>query len=75
MAEQRNRIVHDLWDVSDIAEPKRFEASARKKLRLEKIHVPTREVLLLAEKIDAHRDRFRSLASRVLTEREPLRKK
>jgi hypothetical protein len=63
LAEQRNRIVHDHWDTSDILSPKRLEATARRKLKLEKINVPTSDILDLAIKISDLTHRFESLAS------------
>jgi hypothetical protein len=68
LAEQRNRVVHDFWDVSDILDPRRVEATARKKLRLESIPVSTAEVLNLAIQIEEMAENFDNLASRVLTE-------
>jgi hypothetical protein len=58
LAEQRNRAVHDVWQMDDPAQPQRLEATARRKVRLEKIHVPTEELIALADSIDNLITRF-----------------
>ncbi|MDX2143413.1 MAG: hypothetical protein SFV19_08665 [Rhodospirillaceae bacterium] len=67
LAERRNRVVHDPWDTTDILEPSRIEATARKKLRLGRVRVPTKVVLDLAIEVDEHRESFEALASEVFS--------
>jgi hypothetical protein len=75
LAEQRNRTIHDHWDTDDILNPRRIEATARKKLRLKHVDVPTEELLKLALNIDALRDRFDDLASRIISAPRPSHEK
>jgi hypothetical protein len=56
LAEQRNRVVHDPWQGSQ--NPHRLEATARGKLKLEFVHVPTAAVLELSQKISVLAERF-----------------
>jgi hypothetical protein len=51
LAEQRNRVVHDLWNLSDPKLPKRQTAMARKKLILEMVPIPTEQLGELAGNI------------------------
>lgn len=67
LAEQRNRVVHDYWDTTDILRPRRVEATARRKLRLEEIEVPTDDILNLALNIDALITRFDDMASEIIS--------
>ena len=68
LGEQRNRAVHDVWDMSESSSPRRLEATARRLVRVLKVHVPTNELLRLAENIEALRKRFDDLASAIFTE-------
>jgi hypothetical protein len=58
LAEQRNRAIHDVWQMDDPTCPQRLEATAKRAARLLKVHVPTKELIALADKIDALRARF-----------------
>jgi hypothetical protein len=58
LAEQRNRAIHDVWQMDDPTYPQRLEATAKRAARLLKVHVPTKELIALADKIDALRARF-----------------
>jgi hypothetical protein len=73
LAEQRNRIVHDPW--VGTTRPHRLEATARKKLRLEFIEMPTAEVSAFASKITEHINRLDDLADEILAEIKTLREK
>jgi hypothetical protein len=68
LSEQRNRAVHDVWDLSESSMPHRFEASAKRRLRIAKIHVPTESLLRLARHIEALRERLDDLGSEIFTE-------
>jgi hypothetical protein len=61
LSEQRNRAVHDIWDMREPTQPIRREASARRTVRLINIHVPTDELLALGENIKALAVRFDNL--------------
>lgn len=65
LAERRNRVVHDPWFFDYPNPPKRFEATARKRVRLEHIPATTAELLELAQAIKDHSDAIASLADRV----------
>ena len=64
MAERRNRVAHDWWDMSDPKDPKRIEASARRKLRWEAVPVSTEELNRLAGDIATLQNEFADIASR-----------
>lgn len=63
LGERRNRVVHDTWLLDDPENPQRFEATARKKLRLLPVNVTTEAVLKLADEINQAIDRFDELAA------------
>ncbi|MGC9953208.1 MAG: hypothetical protein ABSD21_02890 [Rhizomicrobium sp.] len=67
VAERRNRVVHDPWFLIDPENPIRLEATARKKLRLEMILVPTTEVNKLAKDIEKLRAKFEDMARFAIT--------
>jgi hypothetical protein len=69
LAEQRNRAVHDVWELTDPQQPQRYEATAKKTVRVLKIHVPTSKLLRLVENIKNKRDEFNKLAHLVWYER------
>jgi hypothetical protein len=48
LAEQRNRVAHDLWNLSDPKLPTRLTATARKKLILQREPVATEQLYKLA---------------------------
>jgi hypothetical protein len=73
LAEQRNRIVHDPW--VGFKQPHRLEATARKKLRFEFIHMPTDDVLKVSRLITEHVIRFDRLADEVEAELNALNDK
>jgi hypothetical protein len=66
LAEQRNRAIHDPWDLSNPDDPKRIEATARKKLRLKKVHISTDNLAKLAGDIATLKNEFEQLAEQVL---------
>jgi hypothetical protein len=51
LAEQRNRVAHDLWDLSDPELPRQLTATARKKLILQVKPVHTEQLFRLSESI------------------------
>jgi hypothetical protein len=68
LADQRNRAVHDVWDLSEAESPQRREASAQRRVRILKIHVSTEDIRRLAGQIDALRRRFDDVADNIFTE-------
>jgi hypothetical protein len=67
LQEQRNRAIHDVWQMTDTERPQRREASARRVVRILSIHVPTRELIALAGNIDKLRERFDAIAQEILS--------
>jgi hypothetical protein len=65
-ADQRNRTVHDPW--VGTAKPHRLEATARRKLRFEFVHIPTEKVLEIGRRITAQSVLFENLADEVEAE-------
>lgn len=65
LAEQRNRAVHDVWILDDPDDPKRFEATAKRKLRLGPIPVATKDLRKLADRIDDHASKFDKIAKEI----------
>jgi hypothetical protein len=63
LSEQRNRAVHDVWDMHLPSSPLRFEISAKRVVRVLQIHVPTQELLHLVRNINVLGRRFEDLAS------------
>lgn len=59
LSDQRNRAVHDAWQFP-LDRPSRFEASAKRKVKFELIHVPTAELYDLVGHITALTSRFES---------------
>jgi hypothetical protein len=47
LVEQRNRAIHDVWQLDNAERPHRIEMTARRQLRTLRIHVPTQELLNL----------------------------
>jgi hypothetical protein len=69
LAEQRNRAIHDVWQMDNPKEPQRLEATARRKVRLLKIHVPTKDLIMLADNIDKLCEKFdEEIASKIFNE-------
>lgn len=66
LAERRHRIIHDPWAVSLYGIPRRFETTARRKLRRQFIDVPTSDVSKCATDIRDHLERLDKLHERVL---------
>lgn len=63
LAEQRNRIAHDTWTgplYDDETHPARFEISARKRLRFERIEVPPDILAKTILNIEALQKRFKA---------------
>jgi hypothetical protein len=61
LSERRNRIVHDVWYFDNPETPERFEASARRLLKIEVIPVSTTDLLQFASDIESHRQTFEQL--------------
>jgi hypothetical protein len=68
LAEQRNRAVHDVWYVTDPTQPHRQEATAKRSVRLLKVHVPTDELDRLVDNINRLINRFDDIASDIQVE-------
>jgi hypothetical protein len=68
MAERRNRIVHDPWNLNMSTSPRRFEITARKVLRYMFVEVTTDEVRRCANDIRNLVDRFEKLHEQVIAE-------
>lgn len=68
LAEQRNRAVHDVWELSEPATPHRLEATARRSLRIMPVHVPTEELMNLTRNIYDLHQRFEDIASEIFTD-------
>lgn len=68
LAEQRNRAVHDIWDLTEATAPQRIESTARRAVRMVTIHVPTENLQYLAEQIRVLQGRFEGIASQIFTE-------
>jgi hypothetical protein len=66
LAERRNRVVHDPWIIIGNAPPSRFEATARRSLRLQYVEMATDQVIKLGDEILNHTDRFRGLHDKVM---------
>jgi hypothetical protein len=64
LAEQRNRVVHDMWYLTDPKFPIRMKAMARKKLIFEPEHVPTEQLYNLAADILTLMDELDSLCDK-----------
>jgi hypothetical protein len=73
LAERRNRVVHDPWIIIGNAPPSRFEATARRSLRLQYVEMPTEDVLKLGDEILDHTDRFRRLHEKIMAAGGTLR--
>jgi hypothetical protein len=71
LSESRNRAVHDVWQMEEPSRPLRLEASARRKLRIVQVHVPTAELMTLAQNITDLQMRFDDIASAIITELNP----
>jgi hypothetical protein len=72
LAEQRNRAIHDPWDLSNPNTPKRLELTARKKLRRQLIPVSTDEMSNLAGDIATLKNEFVTIAKEAMNAtREP----
>jgi hypothetical protein len=65
LGEQRNRAVHDVWDLNDAAEPHRVERTARRKVRALAVHVPTKDLHKLEWQISRIDVEFAVLASQI----------
>jgi hypothetical protein len=65
LSEQRNRAVHDVWELSDAATPLRVERTAKRKVRKLAIHVPTKELLGLEANIIQLDRRFNVMATQL----------
>ncbi len=65
LAEQRNRAVHDVWELSDASSPLRLEKTARRKVKMLAIHVPTKELIDLETNIIRLDERFHLMAGRL----------
>jgi hypothetical protein len=65
LGEQRNRAVHDVWELQDAAEPLRLERTAKRKLRALAVHVPTKELHKLEWQISRLDMEFAVLAAQI----------
>lgn len=75
VAERRNRVVHDPWLlISPKERAFRFEKSARRKLKADLVHYPTRKVAKLAEEIDALTERLSKAAREITAHADALRR-
>jgi hypothetical protein len=61
LSERRNRIVHDVWYFYHPGSPERFEASARRLLKVESVPTSTEELLQFAVDIQIHQATFEDL--------------
>ena len=68
IAERRNRIIHDPWLFDTEGAPRRFEVTAKKKLRSLAVPVPTDKVWDLAEEIREQCVRIDQLHKEVMAE-------
>lgn len=68
LAEQRNRIVHDSWLILPGGVPRRFEVTARRKLRWEYVDASTSVVNHCAEAIKKLISDFGELHDRVFAQ-------
>jgi hypothetical protein len=73
LAEQRNRIVHDPW--IGTSKPHRLEATTKRTVRLEFLHIPTDEVSAISYRITQHCVRFEQLSGQIDSELIALREK
>lgn len=75
LAEKRNRYIHDVWVLSNYPEtPKRWEATARRKLRHLQIETPTATLWEFGDQLIKHLSRFYELASQISETHGALRK-
>jgi hypothetical protein len=65
LAERRNRIIHDPWDVDITGRARRYEITARKRLRAEYIEMTTEEVHKCAADIRIAQDAFMKLHEQI----------
>ncbi len=70
LGEQRNRIVHDPWNVSASGVPQRLQITAQKTLVMGFQPMPTDEVKKVADRIAIFIDRFETLILEVVAELE-----
>ena len=68
LGEQRNRAVHDVWELSDPMTPHRLEATARQTVRVLPVHVPTQDLLDLGSHIAQLEQRFDKTAYTIFNE-------
>jgi hypothetical protein len=71
LGEQRNRAVHDVWDMTIPDKPQRIEATAKKSVRYLMVHVPTEELLTLEVHIIDLNSRFDDVAMQLADELLP----
>ena len=74
-AERRNRVIHDPWLFDHPNPPLRYEATARKTLRIERVPMTTELVYKLIEDITNLRSEFMGLEMDVQRSRQPSPKK
>lgn len=68
LSERRNRVIHDMWDLSNPEEPKRKEATARRTLRLLDVHEPTYKLFGLVSEIYAFAAKLDDIALEIFNE-------
>jgi hypothetical protein len=71
LSEQRNRVIHDIWQFNHPSVPERQEMTARKKFKIASIPTDTTELLELASKIDDFRTKFDELSDLVTLAHAP----
>jgi hypothetical protein len=68
LSEQRNRAVHDIWDLTQPDHPLRREATAGKTVRMLAIHEPTEKLLDLVKNICELVSHFDDIATTIFNE-------
>ena len=68
MAEQRNRAVHDVWELSNPATPVRLERTARREAKMLSIHVPTQKLHEMELNIVQLERRFNQIAAQLFAQ-------
>jgi hypothetical protein len=68
LGEKRNRIVHDPWNLNMEGNPRRFEITARKRLRYEFVDMSTCEVLKCAGDVMGIVEKFIKLCGNITSD-------
>jgi hypothetical protein len=67
LSQQRNRAVHDVWELTDPTSPHRWEATAQRSLRYLKHDVSTEELRKLVDNIIKLQARFDDMAATIFS--------